>query len=67
MDIRIVDEDGAWLVNSGSFPLVDYGRAGDQIALEPGVPTQIKYSDFLKGQPTVVVVDSPVAPKAAKK
>lgn len=75
-NLKIIDKDGVWLHNTGVFPIVDYGREGDQVALPPGMISKIKPSAFLKGQPTLVEVDDPlgssrpakeVASKEAKK
>jgi hypothetical protein len=64
MDIRVVDKDGDWYVNNGSFPIVDYGRGTtEMIALQPGIMTQLKASQFLQDQPTVSKVESPFGEK----
>lgn len=69
-NLKIIDKDGVWLHNTGGFPIIDYGREGAQVALQPGMVTKIKPSEFLKGQSTLVEVADPfgdVAPKKEKK
>ena len=64
-DIKRIDEDGVWYHNTGEFPIPDYGRASEMVMLQPGVVTQIKDNDYLRGQPTLVKVEDPfkVPPK----
>lgn len=45
-----------WLVNKGTFRLID---ADSGKILEPGEPVKMVYGDYLKGQPTVVICADP--------
>lgn len=55
-DFKIVDKSGSWVVNKSEFPLPDYTRVGGAVLIEPGVPTKIDVSDFLKGQATLEIL-----------
>jgi len=63
-DFKVVDKKGAWLINTGETRIPDYIRQAENpgeelVILEPGVPTRIVHSDFLKGQPVVREIEDP--------
>jgi hypothetical protein len=54
--MRIIDKKGTWVRNAGEFALPDYPRGtetpdGQMVMLQPGEPTKVNVSDYLKGQP----------------
>lgn len=57
-DMNVIDKTGDWVINRAQFRLVDptHGE-GKLIVLEPGVPTKVKKTEWMKGQE--VVVDCP--------
>ena len=59
----ILDEDGEFFTNAGSFPFIDPSSG---VRFEPGVSVKTKETEWLKGQPVLVkqVVEKPA--KAAK-
>lgn len=74
-DIKVIDKDGDWVINRGEYPLADHQRLTENpnttlVLIQPGVPTQIKLNTYLKGQPTLEQIDSPLGetkPKAEAK
>lgn len=61
MDLKIIDEDGIWMTNTGDFRLPHPYR--DEVYLEPGLRTQIRDDDWIRGQ-AAVVPDEPRAEAA---
>lgn len=55
-NLKIVDEDGVWVTNSGAFRLPHPLREG--VFLEPGTPTQIKLDGWILGQSAVTVEEA---------
>jgi hypothetical protein len=61
---KIIDKKGEWVLNTGEVRLPDYQRqvdtpGSDLVILEPGVPTRIVRSDFLKAQPLLRLIEDP--------
>lgn len=57
-EFKIIDKKGVWVKNNSEFGLPDYPRQSENpgtelIVLQPGVPTKIELSDFLKAQETL--------------
>jgi len=50
MQQLIVDADGIWFVNKGSFPFID-PTTGTRF--EPAVQVKIKENDWIKNQPVI--------------
>ena len=64
MNQLIVDKDGEWFKNVGSFPFIDHSTG---TRFEPGVSVKIKSNDWIKGQPVLVKqVDDEEPAKPAK-
>jgi hypothetical protein len=57
--VNIVDRDGQWFVNRALFRFHDQDRG---VNFEPGVPVQIKPTEWMKSQPLIVPVSDPFAP-----
>jgi hypothetical protein len=60
-EFKIIDKKGVWVVNGSEFALPDYVRHGENpgselVMLQPGVPTKILLSDFLKSQATLKIL-----------
>lgn len=74
-DIKVIDKDGEWVVNRGEYALADHQRHAenpntDLVLIQPGVMTQITLNSYLKSQPTLEKIDSPLGeskPKAEAK
>lgn len=74
--MKVVDKGGEWFINTSEHRIPDYQRhtenpGEDMVFMEPGVPTKIKPSGYLLGQPTIVACPDPMsddapAPKAKK-
>lgn len=61
--MNIIDKKGSWVINAGEFPLPDYDRqtnnpGSELILLQPGEPTKIIISDYLRGQPMLRFMDA---------
>lgn len=70
MDMKIIDGDGEWIVNTGGFRIPDYDRAqdgSDMVYYEPGVPTKVVISDWIKGQVVLEKTDDPTTKPAVHK
>lgn len=71
-EFKIVDKKGQWVLNTTEFPLPDHQRQGENpgselIQIAPGVPTKIELNDYLRGQPTLVLMtDDPVTGEPIK-
>lgn len=70
--MKVIDSDGVWIQNVGDFRIPDYGRAEaepgtDLEFYEPGVPTKVKMSAWIKGQPTLVEIEDPTSKPTTKK
>jgi len=77
-EFKVIDKDGVWVMNTGESRVPDYVRHAENpgtelIIIEPGIPTKIKLSDYLKAQPTLIEVsdplgdDTPAKPKGEPK
>ena len=67
--MNVVDKDGKWYVNTGEHRIADYERQAAtpgeaMVILEPGVPTLIKASGYLLGQPTIKRCANPLTGEA---
>lgn len=63
-EIKMIDKQGEWVLNTGESRIPDYVRHAENpgtelIIIEPGVPTKIVLSAFLKGQPTLRQIEDP--------
>ncbi len=73
--LLVVDKEAGWFVNIGAFSFTDPSTG---VCFEPGVETQVKQSDWMKGQPVIAPVvqevpkespkpaEAPKAPAASK-
>jgi|JI10StandDraft_1071094.scaffolds.fasta_scaffold22193_10 hypothetical protein len=52
--MRIIDPNGVWLKNTGAFPIHDPDIG---VVLPAGETVKVAYSEWAKGQPTVVLDD----------
>ena len=59
----IVDKDGEWFASRALYPLVDTS-GGRQVRFEPQVPTKVKQTAWMKGQPLIVAVKDPTSADA---
>lgn len=57
--MHIVDKDGEWFQNFGSYPLAD-GESGT--VFQSGVPTKASVTKWLAQQPTIRSIPDPTAP-----
>ena len=57
--MHIVDKDGEWFQNFGSYPLAD-GESGT--VFHPGIPTKASVTKWLAQQPTIRSIPDPTAP-----
>lgn len=65
-DFKIVDKDkkAVWVLNTGEIRIPDYVRQAESpgtelVILEPGVPTKILLSTYLKGQDLIKRIKDP--------
>ena len=60
-EIKVFDKGGKWFVNTALFRFNDpTPRAdGEQINFEPGVPTKVAETEWLKGQELIVEIEDP--------
>lgn len=72
-DMKVIDkEDGEWVINTGDYGLPDYARHAanpgtELIIIQPGIPTKIVMSGYLKEQTTLKPCDDPMGTPAPKK
>jgi hypothetical protein len=62
--MKIVHPDGAWLVNKCQFPMSDPTQ---DVRLDPGEPTCIQMSEWLKMQVAAGLFEQVVSPLQAAK
>lgn len=65
-NFKVIDKDGAWVLNTGETRIPDYVRqhstpGSELVILEPGEPTKIALSEFLKGQPNLREIEDPTS------
>ena len=61
---NILDKDGSWFVNKGSFPFIDPTNGN---RFEPETPTKAAVTIWVKSQPALVAwVDPEAKPVAVK-
>ena len=65
-NFKIVDKDkkAEWVINTSDARVPDYVRHSENpgtelIIIEPGVPTKIILSDYLKGQEVLKLIEDP--------
>lgn len=69
MDIKILDSQGVWLINTSTYAAFIDPTNGARF--EPGVVTKATHTDWVKGQPVLARCDEtgailpPAAPEAA--
>lgn len=56
-NMNIIHKDGNWLVNTAVFRMVDTTNPDEHIVFEPGVPTQVRLTEWMTSQ--AMIVDSP--------
>lgn len=61
MDVKVIDKDGQWFVNRALFRFNDPTERADgaSVNFEPGLPTRVKPTDWMKGQALIVPCDDP--------
>ena len=64
-EFKLIDKaDGEWLINRAQFRLAhnrsENPDVPDVVVLESGIPTKVRYDDFLKSQPTVEPCPDPM-------
>lgn len=59
-DMKVIDKDGGWFVNTALFRFVDptHGE-GKEVIFEPGVPTKVKETEWMKSQALIVACPDP--------
>lgn len=63
-DFKVIDKKGEWVLNTGESRIPDYVRQAETpgeelVIIEPGVPTKIVVSEFLKQQTTLRLIEDP--------
>ena len=61
---NILDKDGSWFVNKGSFPFIDPTNGN---RFEPETPTKAAATIWVKSQPALVAWVDPEAKQVAVK
>lgn len=61
MDVKVIDKDGTWYVNRAQFRFVDHTERADgqMVYFEPGLPTRVAPTDWVKGQELIVAINDP--------
>lgn len=58
-DFKIIDKGGEWFVNTALFRMVDPTN-DPQTIFEAAMPTKVKPTDWMKGQPMIVACPDPI-------
>lgn len=66
-EIKVVDRDGKWYVNSGAFRMVDTTNNDRHVAFEPGIPTKVTPSAWIAGQSVLTEVPDPLGEEVKPK
>lgn len=53
-NVKVIDRDGEWVVNTAMFRMVDPSKGeGLEVILEPGIPTKVKKTGWMRSQPMI--------------
>lgn len=59
-DFKIIDKSGDWFVNRALFRFVDPTNETNPTIFEPGLPTKVKPTEWMKGQELIVACPDPM-------
>lgn len=67
-NVKVIDRDGAWVINTAMFRMVDPTNGeGQEVLLEPGVPTKVKKTGWMASQPMIKDCPDPMGDSAIPK
>lgn len=58
-DFKVVNKTGEWFINRALFRFVDPTNETNPVVFEPGVPTKVIQTDWMKGQELIVPCPDP--------